>query len=317
MVNKEQRIFNFSNGCVAVATIMGVNKFITIDGQTIPFTNMTLAARQGILGIIYRATKFDMNKVKVVSEEYYCNITIPDKRVNFELKASPSGKAYSNIEVLYEGQLIYKGRQQFTFYSIRAIQDFALEKVMYEYDKKHKQPDKPEEKKEGRKEEPKKPEKKEIDPRLDKKIVSIIDFFNKLGVPYSGEPVYLESAYQEHCQVQGANFRFGNKTEHPLSVFAKINAFALDNLSQLNDFISYDLLKAVSEMSHNKKFSLCLADNKKNEYQRNIRFYNGINLVANITKRENSIEITKILLLCNFGRNRKKELISKALKGEV
>lgn len=313
MVNSEHRIFKFSNGAEASASIIGVNKFVSINGVAYPFPSITLGARQTILSTIYGFTGWDMKKVKVVKEEYVCEGFIPDKQINFKVHAIASTPAYTNIEVYVQNEAIYKGRQKITFNSMKSIQNFAQEQILNRIAKEE-QKKKEEEKKEKPKKE-EKPKEKEIDPKLDKRIVDILKFFTKLGVSYTGEPISLESGYQEYCP-QG-NFRFVDKSDSFLVVFAKMNIFALDLIYELNEFESYDMFRAVGELSDDKKFALAVTDAKVNEYKHKVRFYNGLTSIAYFTKNSNSTELTKVLLLINFGRDRKQELIKRALKGDI
>ena len=189
MINAEHRIFKFSNGSEASASIIGVNKFVSINGVAYPFPSITLGARQTILSTIYGFTGWDMKKVKVVKEEYVCEGFIPDKQINFKVHAIASTPAYTNIEVYVQNEAIYKGRQKITFNSMKSIQNFAQEQILNriakEEQKKKEEEKKKEEQKKKEEEKSKKEEKtkeKEIDPKLDKRIVDILKFLTKLGV---------------------------------------------------------------------------------------------------------------------------------------
>lgn len=129
MINKEQRSFKFSNGCVVSAISMGMNRFITINNRSYPMRNMTIAARQGIIDMIKKNAGFN-NNVKLTYEEYYCAVTLPEKNTFFEVLAKPCGAKHTHIVVNCDNKIIFNGREQITFDSIRGIQNIALAKVV-------------------------------------------------------------------------------------------------------------------------------------------------------------------------------------------
>lgn len=128
MLDKQKRVFKFSNGCVAVVTAVGTDMSVHIDNRSFPMMGVTFAARQSMIDTIKRNMGFD-NKVKVVYEDYYCAVTVPEKRLYFEIFAQPKSPKYTQISIKYANRVIYNGRQQITFNSIRAIQEFCYSKV--------------------------------------------------------------------------------------------------------------------------------------------------------------------------------------------
>lgn len=129
MIEKESRTFRFSNGYVVEVGIANNFRYINVNGRSFPLMNINLSARQGTIKLIETSFNFD-KKVKVLYEEYYCHITVPDKKVSFEVKAVPSSPKYTKIVVVCDNKQIFSGRQNITFDSLRGIQNFALNKVL-------------------------------------------------------------------------------------------------------------------------------------------------------------------------------------------
>ncbi len=134
LVAKEMRNLKFSSSkdvvtVVAEATNYGFIFYYFIGGRPFNLPNgLTMASRQGIIDHIKKNFRLD-NKVKVIYEDYCCQICVQEKKITLDLKAVPRSEKYTDIIVMANSVQIFKGKEKITFNSIRGMQDLALSKL--------------------------------------------------------------------------------------------------------------------------------------------------------------------------------------------